>query len=194
MCEHVGNVMSLMKFLLWKKSWNGNFWLLLNLHLSSAPGSPSNSALEGMVLCQSCCSPCPCAALQSSAGCWPWPHSDAGLLWGSSSGWSWKRCNYHYSGSSSQPCACSSAAARGAGYRWCTGMAAPWRCRKEKLQPAGEVCLNSSQSWGIGRLLPSKEICCGITKCKVTYLRMSNASCMYGRGNSAQENTESGRF
>lgn len=92
MCEHVGNVMSLLKFLLWRKSWNGNFWVLLNLHLSSAPGSPSNPALEGMMLLyQSCCSPRLCASLLSSAGCWPWPHSSAGVLGGSGCWWGWKR-------------------------------------------------------------------------------------------------------
>lgn len=46
MCEHVGNLMSLMKFLLWRKSWNGNRWALLNLQLSSTPASPSNPTLQ----------------------------------------------------------------------------------------------------------------------------------------------------
>lgn len=45
MCEHVGNLMSLMKFLLRRKSWNGNLWVLLNLQLSSTPASPSNPTL-----------------------------------------------------------------------------------------------------------------------------------------------------
>lgn len=46
MCEHVGNLMSLMKFLLWRKSWKGNLWVLLNLQLSTTPASPSNPTLR----------------------------------------------------------------------------------------------------------------------------------------------------